>query len=68
LVLVVQVIGLINMLREEIKPLLQSAQDTLESTRGTTAFVSQKVITPAINAAGTVAGVKRVIEFLIKRK
>lgn len=68
LVLVVQVIGLIRMLREEIKPLLQSAQDTLEATRGTTAFLSKKVITPTIRAAGTVAGVRRVIEFVIKRK
>ena len=68
LVLVVQVIGLIRMLREEIKPLLQSAQDTLEATRGTTAFLSKKVITPTIKAAGTVAGVRRVIEFVIKRK
>ena len=68
LVLVVQVIGLIRMLREEIKPLLQSAQDTLEATRGTTAFLSKKVITPTINAVGTVAGVRRVIEFVIKRK
>jgi UPF0716 family protein affecting phage T7 exclusion len=68
LVLVVQVIGLIRMLREEIKPLLQSAQDTLEATRGTTAFLSKKVITPTINVVGTVAGVRRVIEFVIKRK
>ena len=68
LVLVVQVIGLIRMLREEIKPLLQSAQDTLEATRGTTAFLSKKVITPTINAVGMVAGVRRVIEFVIKRK
>ena len=68
LVLVVQVIGLVRMLREEIKPLLQSAQDTLEATRGTTTFVSKKVITPAINAVGTFAGAKRVVEFLIKRK
>jgi amino acid permease len=68
IVLVVQVIGLVTMLREEVKPLLQSAQDTLEATRGTTAFVSQKVITPVIKVAGTVAGVKSAIKFLIKRK
>jgi uncharacterized membrane protein YhaH (DUF805 family) len=68
LVLVVQVIALVKMLREEVKPLLQSAQDTLESTRGTTTFVSKKVIAPAIAVASTVAGVRRVIEFVIKRK
>jgi hypothetical protein len=68
LILVVQVIGLVKMLREEIKPLLQSAQDTLEATRGTTAFVSRKVISPAIKVASTVAGVKQVVKFLIKRK
>ena len=68
LVLVVQVISLVRMLREEIKPLLQSAQDTLEATRGTTTFVSKKVITPAIEVVSAVAGVKRVIQFVIKRK
>ncbi len=68
LVLVVQVIALVKMMREEIKPLLQSAQDTLESTRGTTTFVSKKVIAPAIAVASTVAGVRRAVEFVIKRK
>jgi hypothetical protein len=67
-VLVIQVIALVKMMREEIKPLLESAQDTLESARGTTTFVSKKVITPAISIASTAAGIKRVAEFLIKRK
>ena len=68
IVLVFQVIAMVRMLRDEIKPLIESAQDTVESARGTTRFVSQKVISPAISVASAVASVKRMAEVLVKGK
>jgi hypothetical protein len=62
--LVYQVAALTRMLREEIKPLLENAQETVNTARGTTMFVSDHVVKPVIGVAGTVAGVARVISLL----
>ena len=68
LVLIYQITALMKMLREEIKPLIESAQDTVRSARGTTTFVGKKIVSPAITVAGSVAGVGRIVAVLIKRK
>ncbi len=64
LALVYQIAALTRMLREEIKPLLENAQETLNTARGATMFVSDNVVRPMIGAAGAVAGVARVISLL----
>ena len=68
LVLVYQVTLLVKMMREEIKPLIESAQETVASARGTTTFVSKKIVTPTVSIASTLAGVGRMISFVIKGK
>ncbi|HJW84994.1 MAG TPA: hypothetical protein VJ754_11875, partial [Anaerolineae bacterium] len=62
--LVYQIAALTRMLRDEIKPLLENAQETVNTARGTTRFVSEHVLQPAIGAAATAAGVARVISLL----
>lgn len=62
--LVYQIAALTRMLREEIKPLLESTQETVNTARGTTRFVSEHVVRPAISAAGTMAGIARVVSLL----
>lgn len=62
--LVYQIAALTRMLREEIKPLLENAQETVNTARGTTQFVSDHVVKPVIGVAGTVAGVARMISML----
>jgi hypothetical protein len=64
LLLVYQVAALTKMLREEIKPLLENAEETVNTARGTTMFVSDHVVRPVIGAAGTLAGILRVISLL----
>ncbi|MGH2593359.1 MAG: hypothetical protein ACRDGG_07585 [Anaerolineae bacterium] len=64
LALVYQIAALTRMLREEIKPLLENAQETINTARGATTFVSDNVVRPVIGIAGTVAGVARVISML----
>ena len=68
LVLVFQVMALVRMLRDEVKPLLESARDTVASARGTTTFVSKKVITPTITVASSLAGLRRMAQVLVGRK
>ncbi len=60
IVLIFQVQMLIQMLRDEIEPLLLSVNDTASTVRGTTEFVSHKVVSPFIQMAGFAAGARKV--------
>ncbi|HEY4689319.1 MAG TPA: hypothetical protein VIK33_08410 [Anaerolineae bacterium] len=62
--LVYQIAALTKMLREEIKPLLENAQETVNTARGTTLFVSDHVARPVIQAAGAVAGIVRLFSLI----
>ena len=62
--LVYQIAALTRMLRDEIKPLLENAQETVNTARGTTMFVSEHVVQPAIGAAAAAAGIARVVSLL----
>lgn len=48
-----------RLLRDEVSPLLNSAQETLHTVRGTTSFVSEKAVRPIVRVYGVVAGAKR---------
>ncbi len=60
ILLVLQVQALIKVLREEIKPLLESVNETASTVRGTTKFVSHNVVSPVIRMAGFTAAARRV--------
>ena len=64
IVLIFQVQMLIQMLRDEIQPLLLSVNDTASTVRGTTQFVSHKVVNPFIQMAGFAAGARKVVSDL----
>ena len=66
LLLIFQIQMLIQVLRDEVQPLLRSVNDTASTVRGTTAFVSQNVVSPFIKAAGFTAAVQRVTSDLIR--
>jgi hypothetical protein len=65
LLLIFQIQMLIQVLRDEIQPLLRSVNDTASTVRGTTAFVSQNVVSPFIKLAGFSAAVQRVTSDLV---
>ncbi|MCS7177799.1 MAG: hypothetical protein RML46_05655 [Anaerolineae bacterium] len=62
IVLTVQVQALVSLLRDEIRPMLETINDTLATVRGTTQFVSHHVVSPTIQAASFLAGVRRVLK------
>ena len=64
IVLIFQVQMLIQMLRDEIEPLLLSVNDTASTVRGTTEFVSHNVVNPFIQMAGFAAGARKVVSDL----
>lgn len=61
ILLIFQIQVLIQVLRDEIQPLLRTVNDTASTVRGTTSFVSHSVVSPLIKAAGFTAGVGRVV-------
>jgi len=62
--LIIQLQRLIRMLREEIKPVIDSTNETVSTVRGTTTFVSEHLVSPIIEATSFMAGFKRVTQVL----
>lgn len=65
ILLLFQIQVLIQVLRDEIQPLLRSVNDTASTVRGTTQFVSHNMVTPIIKASGFLAGVRRVVSNVV---
>jgi membrane-anchored glycerophosphoryl diester phosphodiesterase (GDPDase) len=68
LFLLYQLIMLVTLLREDLIPLIQSAQETVNSARGTTVYVSRKIVVPSAKAATTVARLQAMARVLFKGK
>ncbi len=60
IVLMLQLQSLIVLLRDEIRPMLEAANETMSTVRGTTKFVSHNVVSPVVRWSGYLAGVRRV--------
>jgi magnesium-transporting ATPase (P-type) len=58
LVLIFQLQSLIALLRNEIKPMLTNANQTVSTVRGTAVFVSDNLVKPTIGVASFLAGLK----------
>lgn len=57
-VLILQLTALINVLRNEIKPIVDETRETMTTIRGTTQFISQNVTAPVIRVSSAVAGAR----------
>jgi len=69
IVLLVQLASLINLLQNEVRPILEDTSETVKTLRGTTAFLSESVVDPVIKLNGYLASLQRVLELMgIKRK
>jgi len=67
-----QVVGLVQEVRGEVKTLMGTAQETMAEVQGTTRFLSDNVVTPVAQVAGflsaTRATLKSFTEPLYKRR
>ena len=61
IILILQVIGLVRFLREEIKPLITSAQETVGTVQGTANFMSDNLVTPVVEISSRVAGARQML-------
>ena len=59
--------SLAKLLREEIKPILDSANETARTVRGTTSFVSQTFVNPMIRASSFASGWLQALRMLTRR-
>ena len=64
IVLIVQIAQLTNLLRHEIKPLLDSTNETISTVRGTTVFLSENLVGPVVKLNSYLAAMQRVLEGL----
>jgi hypothetical protein len=65
MILVMQVSALVNLIRQEIKPIMAETRETLATVRGTTTFISQNVTQPVIRATAFVAGTRSLVGDLL---
>lgn len=63
--LVFQINSLIRLLKEEIKPLLDSANETASTLRGTTTFISDKVVNPVVSVSSYLSGAEQAVKALV---
>jgi predicted PurR-regulated permease PerM len=68
-VLVVQLASLINLLQNEVRPILKATTETVNNLRGTAEFLGDNVVEPVIKLNGYLAGLYRMLELMgIKKK
>ena len=60
-ILIIQIIRLSRMMRDEVLPILNSTQETVGTVRGTATFVSDYVVQPVVKVASFSAGARRVV-------
>jgi hypothetical protein len=61
-ILIIQLATLINLLQNEIKPILNSTNETVSTLRGTVTFLSDNLAEPVIKLNEYLAGIKRLID------
>lgn len=65
--LLLEIRSLSKMLRENIFPILQSADETVRTVRGTSVFVSDNVVTPVVRVSSMAAGIQQALRVLARR-
>lgn len=64
IILIVQLATLINLLQNEIKPILDSTSETVSTLKGTTQFLSNNVVEPVLKLNEYLAGLKKLFEII----
>jgi len=68
-VLLIQLASLINLLQNEVRPIIHATNETINTLRGTAEFLGESVVEPVIKLNSYLASLQRVLELMgIKRK
>jgi hypothetical protein len=64
ILLVYQLARLTNLLQNEIKPILESTNETVNTLRGTTTFISDNLVQPVISMNEYLAAISSILNFV----
>jgi amino acid permease len=67
-ILIIQLASLINLLNNEIKPILDATNETIATLRGTTQFLSENLIEPVMKLNSYLAGLQKMLEMIGMKK
>lgn len=68
IILIIQLAILINLLQNEIKPIIDSTSETVNTLRGTVIFLSKNISEPVIKLNEHLAAFKRIIDLVNPRR
>lgn len=63
-ILLVQLARLINLLQNEVRPILNSTSQAANTLRGTASFLSQNLVGPVLKVNSTIAALRRAADML----
>ncbi len=63
-ILIVQLSILINLIQNEIKPIMQATNETVNTLKGTSTFISNNIAEPVIKLNEYMAGLKKFLDLL----
>jgi NADH:ubiquinone oxidoreductase subunit K len=69
-ILVIQLAVLTNLVQNEVRPILASTKETVNTIRGTSEFISRRAVAPIISVSSTMVGFRKLFEIIgfIRRK
>jgi uncharacterized membrane protein YjgN (DUF898 family) len=68
IILIIQLATLINLLQNEIKPIIQSTNETVNTLKGTAVFLSENLTEPVIRLNAFLAGFKQFTDMMRPRR
>jgi amino acid permease len=68
IILLVQLARLSSLLQNEIKPILETTNETINTLRGTTQFLSSNLVRPVMKANSTVSALRQAIGMINIRR
>lgn len=63
-ILLIQMAKLVNLLENEVKPIITATAETINTLKGTTEFVSDNLVEPVIKLNGYMAGFKKIFDLM----
>ena len=64
IILIVQIAELTNLLKTEVKPVIDTANETVSNLRGTTEFLGKNMVEPVVKLNEYLAAIKKLTELL----
>jgi hypothetical protein len=68
IILIIQLARLTALLQNEIRPILESTNQTVSTLRGTTTFLSENLTQPVVKMSSSLAALKRLLDLVRIRR